>query len=137
MESRTQYDKAFLKTEYDDNDLNYFIAYSIKNIRIAFEKLINYRDRKLEERKKANSISYELLSKGLNKRQADLIGYLYLKSKNTITLKTYTDKHEIVRQTVSKDLNELIKLGLIVENKSSKPYLYNIPKRNTIEKFIQ
>lgn len=137
LESRTQYDKAFLKTEYDDNDLNYFIAYSIKNIRIAFEKLINYRDRKLEERKKANSISYELLSKGLNKRQADLIGYLYLKSKNTITLKTYTDKHEIVRQTVSKDLNELIKLGLIVENKSSKPYLYNIPKRNTIEKFIQ
>ncbi len=137
MESRTQYDKAFLKTEYDDNDLNYFIAYSIKNIRIAFEKLINYRDRKLEERKKANSISYELLSKGLNKRQADLIGYLYLKSKNTITLKTYTDKHEIVRQTASKDLNELIKLGLIVENKSSKPYLYNIPKRNTIEKFIQ
>ena len=41
LESRTQYDKAFLKTEKDDNDLNYFIAYSIKNIRIAFEKLLN------------------------------------------------------------------------------------------------
>src|SRR5690606_17253471 len=38
LESRTQYDKAFLKTEYDDNDMNYFIAYSIKNIRVAFEK---------------------------------------------------------------------------------------------------
>ncbi|MBK7956922.1 MAG: Fic family protein [Bacteroidetes bacterium] len=26
LESRTQYDKAFLKTEHDDNDLNYFIS---------------------------------------------------------------------------------------------------------------
>lgn len=137
LESRTQYDKAFLKTEYDDNDLNYFISYSIKNIRIAFEKLINYRDKKLDERKKANSISYELLNKGLNKRQADLLGYLYLKNKNTITLKTYAEKYGIVRQTASKDLNELIKLGLVTENKSSKPYTYNIPDRNTIDKFIQ
>ena len=32
LDSRTQYDKAFLKTEYDENDLNYFIHYSIKNI---------------------------------------------------------------------------------------------------------
>jgi len=53
LESRTQYDKAFLKTESDGNDLNYFIAYSIKNIRVAFEKLTNYRDKKLNERKKS------------------------------------------------------------------------------------
>lgn len=137
LESRTQYDKAFLKTEYDDNDLNYFISYSIKNIRIAFEKLVNYRDKKLDERKKANSISYELLNKGLNKRQADLLGYLYLKIKNTITLNAYAKKHEIVRQTASKDLNELIKMGLVIENKSSKPYTYNIPNRDIIDRFIE
>lgn len=137
LESRTQYDKAFLKTEYDNNDLNYFISYSIKNIRIAFEKLLHYRDKKLEERKKANFISYELLNKGLNKRQADVLGYLYLKNKNTITLKTYTEKHQVVRQTASKDFNELIKLGLLIEDKSSKPYLYSISNRNIIDRFIQ
>lgn len=137
LESRTQYDKAFLKTEYDDNDLNYFISYSVKNIRIAFEKLVNYRDKKSDERKKANSISYELLNKGLNKRQADLLGYLYLKDKNIITLSRYAEKYGIVRQTASKDLNELIKMGLIAESKSSKPYIYSIPNRNVIDKFIQ
>ena len=38
--------------------------YSIKNIRITFKKLIKYRDKKSEERKKANLVSYELLSRG-------------------------------------------------------------------------
>lgn len=137
LESRTQYDKAFLKTEKDDNDLNYFIAYSIKNIRIAFEKLLSYRDKKLEKRKQANLIAYELLDKGLNKRQSDVIGYLYLKSKNTITINSYKEKHEIVRQTASKDLNELIKLGLIVEDKSTKPYQYSLKSKEEIDHFIK
>jgi len=132
LESRTQYDKAFLKTEYDDYDLNYFITYSLKNIRIAFEKLIRYRDKKLEERKKANLISYELLSKGLNKRQADLIGHLFLNPSNTVTLYSYCEKHEIVRQTASKDIQELIKLGLIKEDKSTKPYRYTLSSKNSI-----
>ncbi|SDT04837.1 Fic family protein [Winogradskyella sediminis] len=137
LESRNQYDKAFLKTEYDNNDLNYFITYSIKNIRVAFEKLTQYRDKKLEERKKANLVSYELLHKGLNKRQADLIGYLYLKNKNNITLKSYCEKHEIVRQTASKDINELIKLNLIKEEKSTKPYKYSLKNRTEIDNYIK
>lgn len=137
LESRSQYDKAFLKTEYDQNDLNYFITYSIKNIRIAFEKLTQYRDKKLEERKKANLVSYELLSKGLNKRQADLIGYLYLKEKNNITLSSYAEKHEVVRQTASKDLSELIKLGLLVEDKSTKPFKFTLQSRKAISEFIK
>lgn len=137
LESRTQYDKAFLKTENDDNDLNYFISYSIKNIRIAFEKLLSYRDKKLEERKKANLVAYELLDKGLNKRQSDVMGYLFLKTKNTITLNSYSKKHDIVRQTASKDLNELIKLGLITEDKSTKPYHYSLKSKEIIENFIK
>lgn len=136
LASRTQYDKAFLKTENDDNDLNYFISYSIKNIRVAFEKLQAYRDKKLEERKKANYISYQLMEKGLNKRQADLLGYLYIKGQHNVTLKSYTDQHEIVRQTASKDLNELIKFGLLKEDRSTKPYHYSISSRGIIDNFI-
>lgn len=136
LESRIQYDKAFLKTENDGNDLNYFISYSIKNIRIAFEKLVHYRDRKSEERRKANLISYELLDKGLNKRQADLVGGLYLDHKLKVTLNQYAKKHEIVRQTASKDLNELIKLGLLMEDKRNKPYSFNLKNRKFIDEFL-
>ncbi len=136
LESRTQYDKAFLKTEYDENDLNYFITYSIKIIRIAFEKLIQYRDKKLDEKKKADLISYELLAKGLNKRQADLIGYLFFKEKNEITINSYGEKHKIVRLTASKDINELIKLGFIEEDKSNKPFKYSAGNRKMIEEYL-
>ncbi|MBS4062015.1 MAG: Fic family protein [Bacteroidetes bacterium] len=136
LESRTQYDKAFLRTENDDNDLNYFISYSIKNISIAFEKLKSYRDKKLEEKKKANYVSYQLMELGLNKRQADLLGYLYLKENNRITLKSHSDKHKIVRQTASKDLNELIKLGLLKEDRGSKPYNFGIESRHIIDNYI-
>jgi len=136
LESRTQYDKAFLKTEHDDNDLNYFISYSIKNIRVAFEKLKSYRDKKLEERKTASYISYQLIERSLNKRQADLLGHLYLNEKNSITLKTYSEKHNIVRQTASKDINELIRLGLIKEDRSTKPYHYALKDRGLIDRFI-
>ncbi len=129
LESRTQYDKAFLKTELDANDLNYFITYSIKNIEKAFEKLVSYRDKKLEERKNANLLAYELLEKGLNRRQADTIGYLFLKTSHTITLNVYSEKFNIVRQTASKDLNELIKLGYIKEDRSTKPYQYSLKSK--------
>ncbi len=137
LESRIQYDKAFLKTEYDENDLNYFITYSIKNIRIAFEKLIKYRDNKLDEKKKANLISYELLAKGLHKRQADLVGFLYFKENNEITINSYAEKNKIVRQTASKDINELIKLGFIIEDKSNKPFKYSIGNRKMIEEYLR
>lgn len=137
LESRTQYDKAFLKTEMDDNDLNYFIDYSIKNIRIAFEKLLRYTDNKLEERKKANLVAYELLNKGLNKRQAELVSYLFLRSNSNITLNAYCIKHEIVRQTASKDLNELIKIGMLREDKSTKPYKYSLKSTEAIQKYLE
>lgn len=137
LESRTQYDKAFLKTECDDHDLNYFIAYSIKNIRLAFEKLKAYSDQKLEERKKASFISYQLLEIGLNKRQADLLGHLYLQATHYITLKTFAEKHQIVRQTASKDLQELIKFGLLQEDRSTKPYQYKVENPAVIDQFIR
>jgi Fic family protein len=136
LESRTQYDKAFLKTEYDDNDLNYFISYSVKNIRIAFERLVQYRDKKQEQRKNANLLSYELLNKGLNKRQAGLLGFLSLKETNYITLNAYASEHEIVRQTASKDLSELVKMGLLTESKKNKPYTYHLKNRKAIEDFL-
>lgn len=136
LESRTQYDKAFLKTEYDQNDLNYFITYSIKNIRIAFEKLAQYRDKKLVERKKANGIAYDLLVRGLNKRQSELLGYLYNKVSNRVTLNLYAEKNDVVRQTAKKDISELVNLGLLEEYNNSKPYLYSIKSRAAIEKFL-
>lgn len=105
-------------------------------MKVAFEKLVNYRDKKLEERKRANSISYELISRGLNKRQADVLTYLFYSGQSKVTLNDYAGKNEIVRQTAKKDLSELMKLGLIREDKTSKPYQYTLTSKESLTNFI-
>lgn len=126
LNSRTSYDKAFLRTEHDENDLTYFIMYSIKSLRVAFQNLVNYRDKKRDERQKASKLMYELIENGLNKRQADLLGYLFIKPKAIITIPVYSKRHDIVRQTASRDLVELEERGIISKAKDGKMMVYQL-----------
>ncbi|MBA4239590.1 MAG: hypothetical protein C0448_02600 [Sphingobacteriaceae bacterium] len=136
LESRIQYDKAFLKTEYDQNDLNYFITYSIKSLRVAFESLVRYRDKKKADKDQASLIAYRLIEKGMSKRQADLLGYLYSKEESSVSLQQYAKKHDIVRQTARKDLSELVKLDLIIEEKKGKTIVFKVKSKSSVEKYI-
>ena len=136
LNSRVQYDKAFLKTENDENDLTYFINYSIKNLRVAFESLVIYRDKKKKEKEQANIIAYRLLDKGLTKRQADLMGFLYAKPKEKVDITAYSNKHDIVRQTARKDLNELINIGLLIEEKEGRNILFSITSRESLMNYL-
>ncbi len=126
LNSRTSYDKAFLKTENDDNDLTYFIMYSMKSLRVAFQSLVTYRDRKRDERQKASEIIYELTQKGFNKRQADLLGYLFIKPKAKMTVPIYSKRHDIVRQTSTRDLSDLEEKGIIIKSKDGKTMVYEL-----------
>lgn len=136
LDSRVQYDKAFLKTEQDGNDVTYFIMYSIKSLRVAFESLVRYRDKKKDERDKSSLIAYKLSEKGLHKRQADLVGYLYTKDSNRVNISSYANKHEIVRQTARKDLNDLEKLGLIEEEKEGRNVLFKLTSVQKVDSFL-
>lgn len=134
--SRVQYDKAFLKTEKDVNDLTYFINYSIKNLRIAFESLIKYRDEKKREQEKGSIIAYKLLKRGFSKRQADLIGYFFSKPNRTIDISLYSKKNDIVRQTARKDLNELISHGLLKEEKRGRTILFSLTGQQKVKDYL-
>ena len=48
-ETKKQYEKAFLYTEADDNDLSYFITYQLKAMEKALEALKTYINRKQKE----------------------------------------------------------------------------------------
>ncbi len=137
LDSRIQYDKAFLKTENDDNDLTYFINYSIKSLRVAFESLIKYRDKKKGEHERQQLIAYKIIKKGLNDRQADLIGYLYSKENAKVNITAYSKRHKIVRQTARRDLNELIKLKLIEENRIGRNVVFTIVSKDRINKYLE
>lgn len=137
LDSRTSYDKAFLRTEHDDNDLTYFIMYSMKSLRVAFQNLVKYRDKKRDERLRATQIMYELTEKGFNKRQSDLLGYLYIKPKAKITIPIYSKKHDIVRQTASKDLTELEEKDILFKYKDGKTIVYELTDKNVIDNLIK
>jgi len=82
-------------------------------------------------------ISYRLREMGTNKRQAGLISELFLQDGNGTMLPLCAEKQGIVRQTASEDLRELIRMGLIQENKSTKPYRYAIGKSDIIDDFLK
>lgn len=136
LDSRSSYDKAFLKTENDDNDLTYFIQYSIKSLRIAFQSLINYRDRKQLERNEQNELKIELLKRGFTERTSDLMAYIYMKPNSRITIGGYSDKHRIVRQTASKDLINLVEIGILEKFKDGKNYFFKLKNKSEIENLI-
>jgi Fic family protein len=136
LNSRTSYDKAFLRTENDDNDLTYFIMYSMKSLRVAFQSLVTYRDRKRDERQKSSEIVYELTQNGFNKRQADLLGYLFIKPKAKMTVPVYSKSHDIVRQTASRDLTDLVERGILIKNKDGKMMVYKLVDTEKIKNYL-
>src|SRR5256885_2231916 len=73
LKGPTQYGRAFLYTETDDNDLTYFIIYHLKVIRRAVTELHAYIKRKTSE---LQAIEAELRGiETLNHRQRALIGH--------------------------------------------------------------
>ncbi|WP_378185418.1 Fic family protein [Aquimarina sp. W85] len=137
LNSRTSYDKAFLKTENDDNDLTYFIMYSMKSLRVAFQSLVSYRDKKREERQKASKITFQLIQKGFNRRQADLLGYLFIKPHTKMTVPMYSERHKIVRQTASRDLIDLEQKGIVIKSKEGKTMVYELVGIEKINNYLK
>lgn len=68
--TKRNYEKAYLYTEYDDNDLTYFILYNLRTMKKAFEELKIYLKRKSEEN---SSIVLIANIKGINTRQAQIL----------------------------------------------------------------
>lgn len=67
------YERAFLYTECDDNDLTYFILYHLRTMRQALERLKDYLRRKATE----NNDAHRLMSVGnMNSRQAQMVQIL-------------------------------------------------------------
>lgn len=128
LDTRTQYDKAYLKTEYDDNDMTYFLMYSIKGLRVAFESLIRFRDRKKQEHLSIETLKRELEKIHWNERQALALAEMQVKQNPKFSVKSYADKFGITRQTAAKDLFGLVQVAGVVEKKQGRNKYYFLPK---------
>ncbi|NOZ46665.1 MAG: Fic family protein [Chlorobi bacterium] len=120
--SKTQYALAYLYSEIDENDITYFINYKIKMMKLAFESLREYIQRKIEEKKQY--IHFQKI-KGINERQALILKWMYEEPDILLTVKEIENRFSISNQTARTDLYELKDKGyldLIDLNKKTKAF---------------
>ena len=124
--SKNQYFDAYIYTEQDDNDLNYFIDYNLNKILQAKEMFEDYFQRKEKEKKSALKKS-TTKNKDLNPRQKKLLQNLN-KNISFITLKDYTNDFGISKPTGIADLKELAGLNILTSEKVGREVRYSINK---------
>lgn len=123
--SRGQYSKAYIYTEQDNYDLNYFIDYNVRKILEAKKLFENYVAKKTLEEKDLNKI---VLEKDLNNRQEQILKDINVNKLSYITLKSYRNIFDISKPTAIKDLKDLEKKDLLNSKKVGKEVRYYVVK---------
>lgn len=121
--SKSSYEKSFLWTEADQNDMGYFITYHLNALYKAFEDLKKYISRKIAQQNDQN----RLLKLGkVTHRQAEIL-FMFLKNEDRIlTVKDVTSKFLISPTTAKHDIVGLVNLNLLSEislNRQKKGYI--------------
>jgi Fic family protein len=108
--SKNQYEKAFLYTESDGNDLSYFITYHIKTLEKALEALKQYINRKQKE---VSQASMFLKIPSVNDRMAQILKIIYNDGDRVLNSKEIENRFSISNYTARADLKALVKLGFL------------------------
>ena len=111
LKAKAKYARAYLHTEYDDNDLTYFILYNIKCINIALEELKLYIKNKTEEKKQVLSLLKET---DFNDRQIVIIKDILNDQTQFFTVKEVEQKFNVSNQTARNDLNDLVNKNMLI-----------------------
>jgi len=130
LQGLMKYQRAFLYTAADDNDLTYFILYHLDVIKRAVKQLHEYIGKKTAELRK---LEKELRGiNALNHRQRDLISHALRHPDQIYTCKSHQTSHKIVYETARTDLKDLANRGLLEATKINKVWKYR--PANDLEK---
>ena len=110
VRSPSQYARAFLYSEIDDQDITYFIVFHLRVIRLAIELLNAYLKRQQKQIQEAEK--YLKSYPGLNNRQITILQHALSHPDAEYTVEYYKNVHDIVYQTARTDLLGLQKKGL-------------------------
>ena len=119
---RTQYLKAFLYSEIDDNDMTYFIMFHLNAIEEALDDVVKYIKEKKQE--KQSSMDFLKSYPSLNNRQLSLLANALEKPDETYTFDKHANVHGIVRQSARTDLLGLKDLGLMLMHKEGRKFVF-------------
>lgn len=121
--SKKSYERSFLYTEADNNDIGYFVHYNLKVLEKAFKALQTYIKRKQDER---HAAARYLHIGNINERQAQIIQLFNDDPQIVLTVKDLQLKFYISPTTAKHDIVGLVEKGILREisfNKVKKGYV--------------
>ena len=122
LKAPVQYEKSFLYTETDDNDLNYFILHQADTIRQALEALHAYIERKQPETRDAEKRLHALPQ--FNPRRQAVILHALRHPGQEYTMTSHGSSHQVAYATARADLMDLCKHGLLTMKKRGKTFVF-------------
>jgi Fic family protein len=131
LQFHKRYMNAFLYTEYDDNDLTYFISFHIEAISRALEDFYAYLKRKQQELSAANMLIKRV--PGLNERQYNLVAQALQNPGQVYTIQLHVKETGVVYQTARTDLLGLAAKGLFEAIKRGKRFIF-VPAKDMQQK---
>ncbi len=119
---RTQYLKAFLYSEMDENDMTYFVMFHLKAIKVALDDVVEY----IKNKRLAEQAATQLHAKfpTLNHRQWPILIDALTSPHKQYTFEKHANIHGVWRQTARTDLLELKELGLLDMRKEGRKFVF-------------
>lgn len=122
LASPKKYYMAFLHTETDGNDLNYFLLHQLDVIEKSITKLHEYIHQKSDEFAEMRALLDN--RGGMNHRQLALLRYALKHPNASFTVASHHRSHNVVPQTARVDLDELVELELLKKARVGKAFRY-------------
>jgi len=121
IKSPSQYARAYLYTEYDENDLTYFIDFNLKSMELALNSLKEYIERKINEKKNLYNI---LKNENINERQAETVKSIINEPDLILNINEIQGKFGISYQTARTDLLNLEAIGYLKSKLIGKKFIF-------------
>lgn len=123
LKSPGQYAMAYVNSEQDNHDLNYFIQYNVEKLKLARGDLRNFLNAKLTESRQRTKIAQG--SHGLNERQIRLLQSLHQEEASQTSVATHLNFNpDIGYVTAVTDLKQLVAQGFLRKQKVGRKVIY-------------
>ena len=123
LKSPKQYAMAYINSEQDDYDLNYFVQYNIEKLQLARQHMQTYLRSKVSENKQRTRIAES--GQGLNARQVRLLQSMFLdESTSTSVAEHHNTNPDIGYISAVTDLKSLVEKNFLRKVKNGRNVIY-------------
>jgi Fic family protein len=120
--ARGQYDRAYLETEHDDNDLTYFLLFITKMTVRAVDEMRKEMDKLFHEQELVGVLQTRFSQ--FTRRQIALLLYIDRKKPREVTIEEHRARHGTSYESARSDLLGLEKYGLLMKRVEGKKYVF-------------